>query len=138
MIISIVEMENFGARFRKERTGIDEKRDTSSTNRFCFRTIFVSRSFFFFFLFLLRSCSSIIFDSTTRSRHHRLFRIFSLGFRSSRIGLPLNQVNRDGARFSPRIEEEKFADAPLYISATLRFIATRSLSGLHCATAHAA
>lgn len=66
---------------------------------FAFEQIFVSRSFFFF-LFLLRSCSSIIFDSTTRSRHHRLFRIFSLGFRSSRIGLPLNQVNRDGARFS--------------------------------------
>lgn len=69
---------------------VDEKRDaTVRRTAFAFEQ-YSSRDFFFFFFC---SCRSIIFDSF--QRHHRLFRIFSLGFRSSRIGLPLNQVNRD-------------------------------------------
>lgn len=77
-------------------------------NRFCFRTK-SSRDFF---------CSISLFDSSFSWLDTTFLEFFFTSASSSRIGLPLNRVNRGqiSARFSvSRIEEEKFADARLYI-----------------------
>lgn len=71
----------------------------------------ISRYFFFFFFFLLFDSSFSWLDTT-------FLEFFLASASSSGIGLPLNRVNRVqiSGRFSvPSIEEEKFADARLYI-----------------------
>lgn len=82
-----------------------------STNRFCFRTIFVSRFFFFFFC----SCCVVVRLSSTRSRDTiDFFEFFPSAF--ARRGSVYRWTKLIATILCLRlIEEEKFADAPLYI-----------------------
>lgn len=125
-ISMIAEIQNFwgtkimrSRRTSRARAWVDEKNVmTSSMNRFCFRTKIVSTRFFFFFSFC--SIALIRFSWLDTPTFWNSFSPPSL-----ERGSVYRWTVLISARFSaPRNDVEKFADAPLYISATLRFIAT--------------